>query len=295
MKSCLSARLTQPVVHTLLSVVLLQVTGLEEMEIRDLDQVTPVYAALLCCHIRLLKLLLPGANWKSVPVVIVFEQNTYVNSLGDVKTLIGQSLSHSGFRILFYHKWSASHNKYMLGKYVTAKTKVEMVVSTVSAIAQNTLAYSESVMSLSWAVLERANKTTQCLETAIGTAKGTSSSNRMGSALEVSMYKRSKRGANLATDVLASVMVGRDVLKLSDDLLLDGTNVEQGKLLLGKLRDEMAQVTMTESSKGSLVSTGGKRSVRGEYTRDDVLSAFLLLCHARHEIHTNDQNVKCNC
>lgn len=275
--------------------VLFQVTGLEEMEIRDLDQVTQVYAVLLCCHIRLLKLLLPRVNWKNVPVVIVFEQNTYVNALGDVKTLIEQSLSHSGVFILFYHKWSASNNKYMLGKYVTAKTKVEMVVSTVSAIAQNTLAYCESVMSLSWAVLAQANKTTQCFETAIGTAKGAGSSNRMGSVLDVAMYRRSKRGVNLATDVLASVMAGRDVLKLSDDRLLDGTNVEQGKLLLSKLRDEMAQVTMTESSKGSIVSTGGKRSVHGEYTRDDVLSAFLLLCHAKHEIHTKDQNVKFNC
>lgn len=265
------------------------------MEIRDLDQVTQVYAALICCHIRLLKLLLRRVNWKAVPVVIVFEQNTYVNALTDVKSLIEQSLSHSGFCILFYHKWSASNNKFMLGKCVTAKTKVEMVVSTVSAIAQNTLAYYESVLSLSWAVLAQADNASRCLETAIGTAKGASSSNRMGSGLDVAMYRRSTRGVNLATDVLASVMVGRDVLKLPDERLLDGANVEQGKLLLGKLRDEMSQVTMTESTKGSIVSTGGKRSVQGVYTRDDVLSAFLLLCHAKHEIHTEDHNVKLNC
>ncbi|KAK5600754.1 hypothetical protein CRENBAI_010607 [Crenichthys baileyi] len=46
---------------------------LEELEIRDLDEVTRVYAELLGCHIRMLKLLLPRVMWKDVPVIVVFE------------------------------------------------------------------------------------------------------------------------------------------------------------------------------------------------------------------------------
>ena len=47
--------------------------ALEELEIRDLDQVTRVYAALLSAHVRLLKLLMPRVMWKEVPVGMVFE------------------------------------------------------------------------------------------------------------------------------------------------------------------------------------------------------------------------------
>ncbi|KAJ8009905.1 hypothetical protein DPEC_G00069020 [Dallia pectoralis] len=53
-----------------------KVMALEELEIRDLDQVTRIYAALLSAHVRLLKLLMPRVMWKEVPVVVVFEQNT---------------------------------------------------------------------------------------------------------------------------------------------------------------------------------------------------------------------------
>lgn len=96
--------------------------ALEELEIRDLDQVTRVNAALLSAHIRLLKVVMPRVMWKEVPVIVVFEQNTYVNALVDVKHLIENTVVRSGFKVLFYSKWSHINNKYMLGKHVGAKT-----------------------------------------------------------------------------------------------------------------------------------------------------------------------------
>lgn len=53
--------------------VLLQIVSLDELEIRDLDQVTGVYASLLSSHVRLLRILLPRVHWKEVPVLVVFE------------------------------------------------------------------------------------------------------------------------------------------------------------------------------------------------------------------------------
>ncbi|XP_045072169.1 uncharacterized protein LOC123485286 [Coregonus clupeaformis] len=230
----------------------LVVMALEELEIRDLDQVTRVYAALLCAHIRLLKLIMPRVMWKEVPVVMVFEQNTYVNALVDVKNLIEQSLLRSGFKVLFYSKWSHINNKYMLGE----------------------------------ALLSEVTKKTRMLESTIGTSKGAGSSNKMGSNMDVFMYRRSRKGVNLATDITASLLETRDIIALPGDRLTDKAHAEQGKLLLGKLREEMAMVTITEAVKCSTVTTGGKKSVDGEYTRDDMLSAFLLLCHTRDEIHS---------
>ncbi|KAK2814232.1 hypothetical protein Q5P01_000679 [Channa striata] len=216
--------------------------ALDEMEIRDLDQVTRAYAALLSAHVRLLRILLPRTRWKEVPVVVVFEQNTYVNSLADVKDLLEHSLARSGFRVLFYSKWSQSNSR--------------------------------------------------ALEAALGASRGSGSSNRTGSTLDVHMYMRSRKGANLATDVAARVLEARDAITLPEDRLADKAHAEYGKRLLGKLRDEMAAVVITESSRGcGSVTTGGKRSVGGEYTRDDVLSAFLLLCHTRDEIHGGDRTV----
>ncbi|KAJ7983519.1 hypothetical protein DPEC_G00377280 [Dallia pectoralis] len=235
--------------------------ALEELEIRDLDQVTRIYAALLSAHVRLLKLLMPRVMWKEVPVVVVFEQNTYMNALADVKKLIEHSLARSGFKVLFYSKWSHVNNKYMLGKHVSAKTKLAMVLSTVLAIDRETLRYCDTVMSLGWAVLAEATQKMRTIESNIGTPKGAGSSNRMGSNMDVFM-------------------------------LTDKAHAEQGKQLLGKLREEMATVTITESAKGSMVSTGGKRSVHGEYTRDDMLSALLLLCHTRDEIHSGDKSIR---
>lgn len=266
--------------------------GLEELEIRDLDHVTRVYAALLSAHIRLLKLLMPRVMWKEVPVVMVFEQNTYVNALVDVKKLLEHSLLRSGFKVLFYSKWSHINNKYMLGKHVGAKTKLAMVLSTVSAINRETLYYCDTVMSLGWAVLSEATRKTRMLETTIGTTKGAGSSNRMGSNMDVFMYRRSRKGVNLATDITASLLETRDIIALPGDKLTDKKHAEQGNLLLGKLREEMSMVTITESSKGSTVTTGGKKSVNGEYTRDDLLSAFLLLCHTRDEIHSGERSIR---
>lgn len=39
------------------------------------------------------------------------------------------------------------------------------------------------------------------------------------------------------------------------------------------------------------MTTGGKKSVQGEYTRDDMLSAFLLLCHTRDEIYSGETSI----
>lgn len=271
----------------------LQVLALEELEIRDLDQVTRVYAALLCAHVKLLKVLVPRVMWKEVPVVMIFEQNTYVNALVDVKNLIEHSLARSGSKICFYSKWSHINNKYMLGKYVSAKAKLEMVLSTVSAIGRRTLCYCDTVMSLGWAVLAEVTKKTHLLELTIGSTKGAGSSNRMGSTMDVSMYRRSSKGVNLPTDIATTLLESRDVITLPEERITDKMHAEQGKMLLGKLRDEMSMVTITESTKGtSTVTTGGKRSVEGEYTRDDMLSAFLLLCHTRDEIHSGEGSVK---
>lgn len=266
---------------------------MEELEISDLDQVTRVYSALLCAHVRLLKMLIPRVMWKEVPVVIIFEQNTYVNALVDMKNLMEQSLLGSGSLIKFYNKWSQINNKYMLGKHVSAKTKLDMVLSTVSGICKGTLCYCDTVMSLGWAVLSKATKKTNVLEMAMGSAKGAGSSNRMGSIMPVTMYKRSTKGVNLPTDITARVLESRDVISLPDHRLTDKMHAEQGKLLLGKLREEMSMVTITKSQRGSdVVGTGGKRSVSGQYTRDDMLSAFLLLYHTKEELQQGEETVR---
>lgn len=109
------------------------------MEIQDLEQVTPVYAALLCAHIKLMNILLPRVSWKETPVIVVFEQNTYSNALADVKGVMEQLLVHSGVKLRFYSKYSKINNKYMLGKHVSSKIKLEMVLATVTAILKHTL------------------------------------------------------------------------------------------------------------------------------------------------------------
>lgn len=86
----------------------------------------------------------------------------------------------------------------------------------------------------------------------------------------------------------------RDVIiHLPEHKLADKSHAEHGQRLLGKLREEMMAVTITESKgKPGVITTGGKRSVGGEYTRDDALSAFLLLCHTRDELHVGDGSIR---
>ncbi|XP_078790740.1 uncharacterized protein LOC144996414 isoform X1 [Oryzias latipes] len=272
----------------------LVIMSLDELEIRDLDQVTRVYAALLSAHVRLLKVLLPSAHWKEVPVVVVFEQNTYVNALADLKELLEHALARAGFRVLFYSKWSQVNSRYMLGKHVSAKTKLAMVLSTVSAIERDDLGYCECVMSLGWAVLAEAVGKGRAVEATLGVSRGAGSSTRTGSSMAVHMYRRSRSGINLATDATARALEIRDTISLPDSRLADRLHAEHGKRLLGKLREEMAAVSIKESAKGGggTVVTGGKKSKGGEYTRDDVLSAFLLLCHTRDEIHGGESSVR---
>ncbi|AWO98428.1 Hypothetical protein SMAX5B_007035 [Scophthalmus maximus] len=160
-------------------------------------------------------------------MVVVFEQNTYINSLTDVKDLLEHSLARSGFRVLFYSKWSQSHNNYMLGKHVSAKTKLAMVLSAMSAIERETLRYCDCVMSLGWATDK-----SRALEAALGASRGSGSSNRRGSTLDVHMYRRSRKGANLATDMAARVLETRDEITLPEDRLADKAHAEHGKVLL---------------------------------------------------------------
>lgn len=181
----------------------------------------------------------------------------------------------------------------MLGKHVSAKVKLDMVLSAVSGICKGTLCYCDTVMSLGWAVLSEATKKTNVLEMAMGSAKGAGSSNRMGSTMPVTMYKRSARGVNLPTDVTARVLESRDVISLPDHRLTYKIHAEQGKLLLGKLREEMSMVTINKSQRGSdVVVTGGKRSVSGQYTKDDMLSAFLLLHHTKEELQQGEETIR---
>lgn len=255
------------------------------MEIQDLEQVTPVYAALLCAHVKLMKILLPRVSWKETPVIVVFEQNTYVNALADVKGAMEQSLVYSGVKLRFYNKWSKINNKYMLGKHVSPKIKLEMVLATVSAILKDTLCYYDTIMSVGWAILAELTKR-KSVQVRLG----------QGTSYSKSCWRQRTRcnQANVsAFSAFDCDNVHTGNVELSMERLTDKMHAEQGKLLLGKLREEMAMVTITKSPKGtSLVSTGGKRSVEGRYTRDDMLSAVLLLCHTRDEIHAGDASVQ---
>ncbi|CAB1324728.1 unnamed protein product [Coregonus sp. 'balchen'] len=85
--------------------------------------------------------------------------------------------------------------------------------------------------------------------------------------MDVFMYRRSGRGVNIATDVTASVLETRDIISLPGDMITNKGHAEQGKLLLGKLKEEMAMVSIKKSSKCSTVTTGdeinnGERSIR---------------------------------
>lgn len=253
--------------------------GLEELEISELDQVEYVYSALLCSHVRLLKYLLPGVAWKEVPVIVVFEQNTYVNSLVTVKNTLEQALVHSGVKLCFYHKWSQSNNKYMLGKHVGAKVKLEMVLATVFSMTNGKLSYCDTVMSVGWAVLAE--------------AVNRDASSRLNATLDIAMYRKSRRGINLSSSAPYGAYDNTTTLALSADGLTDTRHANEGKSMLGKLRNELMMVTITKAQRsgGSLVSTGGKRSVNGQYTRDDMLSAVLLLCHTRDELLVNNNNL----
>lgn len=254
--------------------------GLEELEISELDQVEYVYSALLCSHVRLLKYLLPGVAWKEVPVIVVFEQNTYVNSLVTVKNTLEQALVRAGVKLCFYHKWSQSNNKFMLGKHVGAKVKLEMVLATVFSMTNGKLSYCDTVMSMGWAVLA-------------GAVNRDNASLRFNTTatLDIAMYRNSRRGINLSS--AGGPYDNTTTLALSTEGLTDTRHANEGKSMLGKLRNELMMVTITKAQRsgGSLVSTGGKRSVNGQYTRDDMLSAVLLLCHTRDELLVNNNNL----
>ncbi|KAK2813058.1 hypothetical protein Q5P01_000923 [Channa striata] len=109
----------------------------------------------------------------------------------------------------------------VLGKHVSAKNKLAMVLSAVSAIERGTLRYCDCVMSLGYAVLAEATAKNRALEAALGASRGSGSSNRTGSTLDVHMYMRSRKGANLATDVAARVLEARDAITLPEDRLAD--------------------------------------------------------------------------
>lgn len=245
-----------------------------------------VYSALLCAHIKLLKILLPGVMWKEVPVIVVFEQNTYVNALVTVKNTLEQALVHAGVKLSFYHKWSQINNKHMLGKHVSARVKLEMVLATAFAMMNGTLCYCDTVMSLGWAVLtEAVNRSVSYMPTTASVHSSTAST------LDVSMYKRSYRGVNLFSSYNNH---NAAMLDLPHESLTDARHANEGKLMLGKLRDELMMVNITKAPKsgGSVVSTGGKRSVDGQYTRDDMLSAVLMLCHTRDEVIAGNTAVR---
>lgn len=265
--------------------------GLDELEIRDLDQVTQVYASLLSAHARLLHVMLPLVHWKNVKVVLVFEQNTYRCSLQDVKALVQNELCNSGVQLEFYHKFSSRSSKPLLGKHVCKKVKLEMVLSCVDYITKKRLLYCDMVMSLGWAVLAGATSKVNHLWT--GPCRTSVSSKVLGSAdMDVSMYRNSKQGLNTSNRFIVDFLDTPGQLMLSNEKLTDAQHAVYGQELLTKLRSEMELVTIQDSDHGggANVKTGGKKSVRSAYTRDDLLCAMLLLCHSCDEMKDWSKN-----
>ena len=273
-----------------------QIMGLDELEIRELsDTVGQVYASLLSAHARLLQAMMPLVHWKNVKLIMIFEQNTYLNPLEDVKALVKSELGGSGLQLEFYQKYSRTNRKPMLGKHVCRKVKLDMVLTCLDYIRKDKLLYCDTVMSLGWAVLAEATSKVSNLVTALG---GTSSgSNGLSSAcMDVHMYRNSSRGLNTPDRLVGNLMKAPGQLTLVNKKLTDAQHVQHGKELLAKLREQMLLVTVQESDKSGCgkVQTGGKKSVGGEYTRDDVLSALLLLCHSSDEIKdwTKNSNIR---
>lgn len=273
-----------------------QIMGLDELEIRELSgTVGQVYASLLSAHARLLQAMMPLVHWKNVKLIMIFEQNTYLNPLEDVKALVKNELGGSGLQLEFYQKYSRTNRKPMLGKHVCKKVKLEMVLTCLDYIHKNKLLYCNTIMSLGWAVLAEATSKARSLVAALG---GTASrSNGLASAgMDVHMYSNSNRGLNTSDRLLGNLLEAPGQLTLVNKKLMDSQHVQHGKEMLAKLREQMLLVTVQKSDKGGCgkVKTGGKKSVGGEYTRDDVLSALLLLCHSSDEIKdwTKNSNIR---
>ena len=270
--------------------------GLDELEIRELGgTVGQVYASLLSAHARFLQAVMPLVNWRNVKLTMIFEQNTYVNPLEDVKALLKSELSGSGLQLEFYQKYSRTNRKPMLGKHVSRKVKLDMVLSCVDYIRKDKLLYCDTIVSLGWAVLAEATSKVSSLTAKLGgTASG---STRLATAcMDVHMYRSSSRGLNTTDRLLGNLLEAPGQLTLVNQKLTDTQHVQHGKETLAKLREQMLLVTVQATDKGGCgkVQTGGKRSVGGEYTRDDVLSALLLLCHSSDELKdwSNTSNVR---
>ncbi|KAK2814627.1 hypothetical protein Q5P01_001007 [Channa striata] len=72
-------------------------------------------------HVRLLRILLPRTRWKEVPVVVVLSRTPRElagGCEGPTRTLVGRS----GFRVLFYSKWSQSNSDACWVNHVARRT-----------------------------------------------------------------------------------------------------------------------------------------------------------------------------
>ncbi|KAK2814395.1 hypothetical protein Q5P01_000523 [Channa striata] len=227
--------------------------ALDEMEIRDLDQVTRAYAALLSAHVRLLRILLPRTRWKEVPVVVVFEQNTYVNSLADVKDPLNT-------------RWPAR---------VQARIAIE-----------RNPALPRRAMSSATPVLAEATAKNRALEARRRPGLGFQQQDGLDPGRICTCVAEGREPGHGRA---ARVLEARDATpSRRTGSWTRRTRVRE--TALGKLRDEMAAVVITESSRGCAAPRPRQEVRRREYTRDDG-SPRLLLCHTRDEIHGGDRTV----
>jgi hypothetical protein len=208
----------------------------DEMEIGELhDRTHAAYLDLLTCHVMGIVSRLPNVNWMQTPVIVVPEENTYVNNLEQIAVELKSLMAERRVNLQFYHRWNVSMKTYTVGIHIGINNKGTII-------------------------------------------------NYIQSLIDDGGYVKADAVFSVGDHLLGEYRKGGSV---QSSLQLETSSYTRGSALVKKLRDDMNAVSLTRMSTGQLkVTTGGKRSVQGSYTRDDLLAATIAAIGGFHRMQT---------
>lgn len=230
------------------------------MEIGELAVgVGSAYHTLLTAHMWGLKRLFPDVNWNTREIVIVPEENSYVNNVIDLMSAMKDFGDRNGFNVKVYNRWDKQRKVFIAGRHIGGD-KAQLVCDLGKLIDDDLITPADSILSFGDRVLAGCR---------------TKIKDKLLSTGEVTGMKHTEENDALREYYENKTIVSGVFDELSADA--DGGVLLCGAALLDKLVDEMLLVTIVkEPGSNPKVQTGGKKSNGGLYTRDDLFSALLV-------------------
>lgn len=247
----------------------LLVVGLDAVVVEDLDHVIHmVHSHLVLKHVAGLKALFPTA-FERAPVVFVVERNLFTADIA----LLTQNISNAAMTLFKKQIVIYTDANGQTGFLTTAQSKLENVTHFVACLRRDCVGHAEACFSFANSLRSAFKRRDHRLDSEVVQIKASQES-----------YDPLASVANPTTEAQLGDLSHHDRVRffkryggIELSLGVEASDFTDGVYALETLCAKLSNISIDSQQRIPVVSTGGKRWVKGQgRERDDLVSAFLI-------------------